>query len=162
MDYKRQTSPNTGIEKFLETQRIDTKIQSKIEELILPLKEENEKLKDELNTVKRVSDDNKYSTVRMQLQMLHFLGTLKDLKNKGTLEQKGLLFSVLLNRHPQRARKPFSSINELIFSSRKAEAKNIKRDLLKVKEVFEGFGLKKEAKAVNNAIQEINEKHALD
>jgi hypothetical protein len=95
----------------------------------------------------------------MQLQILHFIKFLEPAKSKGTLEQKGVFFSALLNRHPQRARKHFSSINNLIYSPHKAEARNIRKDLSRVKELFELRGLKKEAKEAKEAINKINEKH---
>jgi hypothetical protein len=97
--------------------------------------------------------------VRAQYQLLYFLGVLEPLKKIGTLEQKGQFFGALLNRNSQRARKPFSSINSLLFSTDKAEARNIKKDLLKVQKVLKDFGLEKKAKAVNPFIEKIDKHH---
>jgi hypothetical protein len=99
--------------------------------------------------------------IRAQYQLLYFLGVLEPLKEIGTLEQKGQFFGALLNRSSQRARKPFSSINELLFSKNLAEAKNIKKDLLKVQKVLRDFGLEKKAKAVNPFIEKIDKQHKL-
>ncbi|HYC40815.1 MAG TPA: hypothetical protein VEB63_10020 [Chitinophagaceae bacterium] len=95
--------------------------------------------------------------VRVQLQILYFLGVLQDL-DKGTVQEKGVFFGALLNRHPQRARKPFSA-KSLIYHDKAPEAKNIKRDLLKVKQLFEDFDL--ETSEIEKAIKKINTNHKL-
>lgn len=101
---------------------------------------------------------NEKSNVRTQLQILHFLGVFDKIKNTGTVEQKGAFLSVLLNRNPQRARKPFST-KSILYDNDKAEAKNIRRDLEKVEKLFYAFGLKDEANEAKNAIMKINKSH---
>jgi hypothetical protein len=98
------------------------------------------------------------SNVRLQLQMLYFLGAYEKIKNTGTVEKKGFFLSHLLNRNPQRARKPFSS-KSILFHKDKAEAKNIRRDLETVHKLFYDFGLRDEALKVKDAIATINKTH---
>jgi len=103
---------------------------------------------------------DKYN-VRIQHQILHFLGTLEKVNKISTVEKKGAFLSALLNRNPQRARKPFSS-KSILYSKDKAEARNIKRDLEKVHDLFEKAGFKTELKEVASAIKKINTEHFPD
>ena len=114
------------------------------------LKQKVKELENELNT--------KFSTVRQQLQMMTYLTNLKELIRGKKIEDIGTFFSALLNRHPQRARKPFSSINFLLSANNKAADALIKKDLIKVQELFSQFGEKKIADQIQLAIDVLNKK----
>jgi len=168
MDYRKQVSDDRFMEKYIDSQIQERKNQERIDKAIKPLNSENKKLRAELAQLKKalkplgsdhVEENEKYSTVRMQLQIIHYLFGLGKFDQIRTVIQKGEFLSPLLNRNPQRARKPFSNINELTFSANKGVAKNIKRDLTQILELFENFGFKKEAKSVKQDIAAINDKH---
>ena len=139
----------TSIEDYLRQKQLDELISKHISGKVQNNKEEANK-----NSVPK-----KYDKVNVQLQILYFLGVLDELKDKGTLEQKGIFFGALLNRHTQRARAPFSSINNLIYSSNKQEANKIKKNLEIVRELFDMMKMNKEIKKVEQAIYKINQKH---
>lgn len=159
-----QNSPRNPVESYLQNMAIEDAIQAKIEETLSPIAKENELLKRQVEELQNELKENetKFSTVRQQLQMLYFLLDLEKLKEDKKVEQLGAFFSPLLNRNPQRARKQFSAYKELLGSNNKQEAKNIKRDLLKIKSHFSNFGLHDKADLIESYLQKINKKHGFE
>ncbi|MEJ7823695.1 MAG: hypothetical protein WKF85_15335 [Chitinophagaceae bacterium] len=156
--------------KFLEQDRLKKNIINELDKKNNNIFKENIKLKGENVRLKNANKEltseinasgNKYSNVLVQLQMLHFLGILEELKSKGTLEQRGIFFSALFNRNPQRARRHFSAIYDLTFSKNKSKAKLIKRDLEKVDKLFNQLNLPA-CKNIKKAIQKIDKEHMLE
>lgn len=156
-----QTSNRTSVDTALQNKAIKTQIQQQVDEKLSSLTTENENLKRKVAQLQEEKKEmeGKFSSVRIQLQMLFYLLDLKRLIEKRTLAEIGAFFSALLNRHPQRARKPFSNIYELTYSSNKQVAKGIRKDLLKVQRLFRDFGLSTETKKVQNDIDRLDERH---
>jgi hypothetical protein len=133
-----QSSNTISVHTALQQKELKATIQQQVNENLATLMAENENLKRQIAQLKEAKKetDGKFSSVRIQLQMLFYLLDLKRLIEKPTLSQIGTFFSALLNRHPQRARKPFSSFYELTYSTNKQVAKGIRKDLLKVQRLF--------------------------
>lgn len=159
-----QTSNLSSVDAFLRNKALKAQIQEHIDMTLFGLRAENENLKLQVAQLQQEKEEmeGKFSTVRMQLQILFYLLDLEKLVGLNTVTKIATFFSALLNRSPQRARKPFSRPHELTYSSNKQTAQNIRRDLLKVQKLFVDFGLNAQAKKVQKNIDKLNEKHSFN
>lgn len=123
-----------------------------------PVQAENQRLKARIRSLQKEDGPGPVRrTLKVQMQLLHFMGWRKE----GTPVEQGQapFLSLLLNRPLHELTALLAAEEALLFSTDRAAAKSIKRNLLKTLQVFRTAGLSSQARAVEQAIETLNRFH---
>jgi hypothetical protein len=98
-------------------------------------------------------------SIKQQLLVLDYLGAFEKINKIDNAQAKALFLKQLFNKSAQNIRTELSPINisELKYSTSRTKREAIRKNLIKVSELFEELGLKNIVKKVNEDIQKLDQ-----
>jgi hypothetical protein len=94
-------------------------------------------------------------TIDQKLLILNYLGALKAIQKQENATKKGTFLNKLFGTNEDKFRQRFSSINELLEIKPNTKNSALKKNLEKVKELFEELGLETMVKKVTNDLRNV-------
>jgi hypothetical protein len=94
-------------------------------------------------------------TIDQRLLILHYLGALKTIQKQENATKKGTFLNKLFGTNEDKFRQRFSSINELVEIKPNTKNSALRKNLEKVKELFEELGLETLAKKVTDDLRNV-------